>query len=100
MVLQDRKSTTHPGMMPLLLDHLLLTKLPFNLAISEACQYKNQLYDIGKNQNYDYKCDEPISDTGSKFCIFHDISISNIRSMRNTKKKYLRDLNRGYRIFF
>jgi hypothetical protein len=36
------------------------------LAASAICQYKNE--------RYDFACDERTGDTGSKFCIFHDIN--------------------------
>lgn len=38
---------------------------PSNLA-TFTCQYKDE--------PYDFRCDEPARDTGSKFCIFHDIN--------------------------
>jgi hypothetical protein len=35
------------------------------LVASEKCQYKNE--------EYDFKCDEPPRDADNKFCIFQDI---------------------------
>jgi hypothetical protein len=37
-----------------------------NLANPEKCQYKNE--------SYDFTCDELTTETGSKFCIFHDVN--------------------------